>query len=107
MSAIAKLQKNGINISIDRLASIARKYEVIEMDVFGSSIRADMQAKSDVDLLVSFAPEAKVSLFDIMDLETELEQLFGRAVDIVEPQALSNPIRRKAILNSKEPLYAA
>ena len=107
MSAAEKLRKNGINISMDMLGAIARKYEVTEIDVFGSSIRADMQAKSDVDLLVSFAPHAKVSLFDIMDLETELEQLFSRVVDIVEPQALTNPIRRKSILSSREPLYAA
>ncbi len=66
-----------------------------------------MGQDSDVDLLVSFDPEAKVSLFDIMDLEMELEQLFMRPVDIVEPQALSNPIRRKNILRSREPLYAA
>lgn len=67
----------------------------------------DMGQDSDVDLLVSFDPEVKVSLFDIMGLEVELEQLFMRPVDIVEPQALGNPIRRKNILASREPLYAA
>lgn len=66
-----------------------------------------MNQESDIDLLVTFQDDAVISLFDLMDLEHQFSELFGRPVDIVEPQSLSNPIRRRAILSSKETLYAA
>ncbi len=50
---------------------------------------------------------AEVSLFDLMELEGELSEAFGRPVDIVEPDAPTNPIRRQAILTAKQLLYAA
>jgi len=40
-------------------------------------------------------------------MATELEVLFGRKVDLVEKEALRNPFRRKAILDSREIVYAA
>ena len=66
-----------------------------------------MRETSDVDLLVSFAKSDEISLFDLMDLEAELAQLFHRPVDIVEKDSLTNPIRRTNILSSKELLYAS
>ena len=42
-----------------------------------------------------------------MDLESELSELFNRPVDIIEPAALKNPIRKKNILSSSELIYAA
>ena len=56
ISADDKLQKNGISISMDALRSVASKYHMLEIDVFGSSIRSDMTLESDIDLLVSFDP---------------------------------------------------
>ena len=106
MSAVDRLKENGIAFDLDALAAIANSYSIVEIAVFGSSITKDMDADSDVDLLITFSEEASVSLFDLMDLEERLSELFGRPVDIVEPDSLSNPIRRRAILSSKETLYA-
>ena len=61
----------------------------------------------DVDLLVAFSATAEISLFDVIELEQELETLFDRAIDLVEREALTNPIRRRNILSTIEPLYAA
>jgi hypothetical protein len=107
MSAIEKLRQNGISVEEESLRAIAQKFSVKEISVFGSSVRGHVRADSDIDLLVSFAPDAEISLFDLMDLEEELSQLLGRAVDLVEAESLTNPIRRRAILSSVEPLYAA
>ena len=107
MRAVDKLRENGITVDLDSLRAIAASYSIVEIAVFGSSIRKDMAADSDVDLLITFSERASVSLFDLMDLEERLSELFGRSVDIVEPDSLSNPVRRKAILSSKETLYAA
>jgi len=107
MTAVEKLQMNGIDVDFDELADVAHRYSIKEISVFGSSIRSNMKPESDIDLLISFSPSAEISLFDLMDLENELQQLFHRHVDIVEPQALTNPVRRERILSSKELLYAS
>lgn len=107
MDTLERLRENGISFDPGRLADIARRYSVVELAVFGSSLRSDMRSDSDVDILVSFNVDARISLFDIIDLEHELHGLFGRPVDLVERESLTNPVRRQAILSSIEPLYAA
>ena len=77
------------------------------MSVFGSVIRDDFRENSDVDLLVEFEPGVQYSQIDLANLKAELELLFRRAVDIVEPAALTNPYRRKHILDTAQLLYAA
>ena len=66
-----------------------------------------MSTDSDVDLLISFVNDAEVSLFDLMEIEERLQEIFGRPVDIVEPASLTNPVRRRNILGATERLYAA
>jgi predicted nucleotidyltransferase len=65
---------------------------------------------SDLDLLVSFAPDADWSLMDRVAMEEELAGIMGRKVDLVSRRAVersSNWIRRKAILESAEPCFAS
>jgi predicted nucleotidyltransferase len=60
-----------------------------------------------VDVLVTFAPDAKVSLFDLVDMKIELEEVFKRPVDVVEKDALRNPYRKREILSTAQMIYAA
>jgi predicted nucleotidyltransferase len=60
-----------------------------------------------VDVLVTFAEEAPWSLFDIVTMQDELKEIFGRDVDLVEKEALRNPFRRHHILKHNEVIYAA
>jgi hypothetical protein len=46
-------------------------------------------------------------MWDILDMREELQQLFGREVDLVEKDALRNPFRRHEILKEHKVLYAA
>lgn len=79
-----------------------------ELALFGSILRSDFRQHSDVDLLVQFLPTAQWSLLDIMAMKEELKELFGgREVDLVEADAIRNPLRRRAILNSKQVIYEA
>ena len=89
------------------LTSLAKQWRVSRLSIFGSAIRDDFRQDSDVDLLVEFEPNVQYSLFDLAHLKEELEQLFHREVDIVEPAALTNPYRRKHILETAQTLYAA
>jgi len=48
-----------------------------------------------------------VSLFDLVQMQIELESLFGRPVDVVEKDALRNPFRKREILSTAQVVYAA
>jgi len=80
---------------------------VVEFSLFGSVLREDFRPDSDVDVLVTFAPDAQVSLFDLVQMQIELESLFGRPVDVVEKDALRNPFRKREILSTAQVVYAA
>jgi predicted nucleotidyltransferase len=107
METIEKLQKNGILFDFNDVIRLCKKYYIIELSIFGSSIRDDFTQNSDVDILVSFEQNSKITLFDIMELEKEFSQLLKREVDIVEKESLKNPIRRNKILTTREIIYAA
>jgi len=93
-----------------QIAQFCRKWQVAELSLFGSALRGDYRPDSDVDVLVDFAPEARRSLFDLVEMEEELRRIFGREVDLVEKKAVEeseNYIRRRAILSSARVVYAA
>jgi len=98
---------NGLDISEDRLAGFCRKWKVTELSLFGSVLREDFGPESDIDVLVTFQPDAPWSLWDLMDMKEEMEVVFGRAIDLVEKEALRNPWRKREILNTYKVVYAA
>ena len=66
--------------------------------------------ESDIDLLADFEPDEQWSLMDLVRAQEEFSRLLGRKVDLVERKSLersANFIRREAILNSTEVVYAA
>ena len=92
----------------DALAEIARRWQVETFELFGSALGERFGPDSDVDLLVSFQPGARRSLFDLAAMEAELEAVVSRPVDLMTRRAIErshNPIRRDAILRSVRPLY--
>jgi len=99
-----------INISDDDISGFCRKWNITELAFFGSVLRDDFDSDSDIDVLVVFAPEAKHSLFDMVRMEDELEQILGRTVDLVSRRAIEsseNYLRRRAILDSARAVYVA
>ena len=107
METMEKLRNNGIFFNYDDVVHLCKKYYINELSIFGSSIREDFTENSDIDILVSFINNSKITLFDIMNLEKEFSQLLNREVDIVEKAALKNPIRKDKILSSRKVIYAA
>ncbi len=102
--------KPKIRIPEDEIARFCHRWKVAELALFGSALREDFSPDSDVDVLVSFAPDARWSLFDLVSMQHELESILGRKVDLVERRAVEqseNYIRRKSILRNLEIIYAA
>jgi len=96
-----------VNIPTEKLAEFLRRWKVSGLALFGSVLRADFRPDSDIDVLVSFSPEAHWSLFDLVTMQDELSDIFGREVDLVERDGLCNPFRRRAILESMQVIYAS
>ena len=97
-----------VRIEIDqaRIADFCQRWKVTEFALFGSVLREDFGPKSDVDVLLSFEPNAPWSLFELVDMKDELEAMFGREVDVVSRGGLRNPFRRHEILTTREVVYA-
>ena len=98
-----------IQIAVPRrkLRTFCHRWKIVEFGLFGSALRDDFNASSDVDVLVSFASGAQVSLFDLAQMQFELETLFGHPVDILEKEGLRNPFRKREILKTARVIYAA
>jgi len=107
METFEKMQKNGIFLNYNDVLLLCKKYDIIELSIFGSSIRDDFKTNSDIDILVSFKKNSKITLFDIIELENEFSKILNRKVDIVEKESLKNPIRKDKILSTREIIYAA
>jgi predicted nucleotidyltransferase len=94
----------------DKVREFCRKWKIAEFALFGSVLRDDFRPESDLDVMVSFAPEARWSLMDLVEMQTELEAALGHKVDLVERCAIErseNYIRRRHILNTAELVYVA
>ncbi len=99
-----------IEIPIDKIADFCPHWKITEFAFLGSVLRDDFRLDSDIDVLVTFAPNAHRTLFDMVDMQDELEAMFGRKVDLLSKRGIEhsrNYIRRKAILNSAQIIYAA
>ena len=83
------------DIDRTKLEAFCRKWQVQELSLFGSVLRDDFGPDSDVDVLVSFHPDAPWSLWDLVDMREELMAITGRKVDLVEKEALRNPCRKR------------
>lgn len=99
-----------ILVDQEQIADFCRRWQITEFGLFGSVLRDDFGPESDVDVLVTFAPAARHTLFDVLHMEDELAAMFGRPVDLVERRAVErseNYIRRDHILESAVPVYVA
>ncbi|HEX9785337.1 MAG TPA: nucleotidyltransferase domain-containing protein [Opitutaceae bacterium] len=89
------------------IVEFCRKWRIREFSLFGSVLRPDFRPDSDIDVLVSFDPDAPWSLWDLDDMADELRRMLGRDVDLVSKRALKNPFRRHEILTTRRVIYAA
>ncbi len=99
-----------ITIPQERIADFCRRWKVKELALFGSVLREDFGPESDIDVLVSFATDARWGLFALVKMEEELKATLGRAVDLVDRATVErseNYIRRRSILRQAEVIYAA
>jgi predicted nucleotidyltransferase len=79
-----QMTKIHISIPKDEITTFCERWNVVEFALFGSVLRDDFSPDSDVDVLVTFADTTEISLFDLAQMQIELQRLFNRPVDILE-----------------------
>ena len=98
-----------IQIPEQRIAEFCQRWQVRELALFGSVLRDDFRDDSDVDVLYTMLPGAPHDWDIYWAMKQELEQLFGRPVDLVRKQVIEqspNWVRRRHILANHRVVYA-
>jgi len=91
---------------LEALTTLCHRYRVRELAVFGSVLRDDFDAKSDLDLLVEFEVGASVGFSTLLRMQRELSALLKRPVDLV-PKGGLHPVLRQEVLATAEVIYAS
>ena len=99
-----------LSLPMGEIGAFCQHWNIIEFGLFGSILREDFNEASDIDVLVVFGEDAHPTLFDLVEMQERLQNIFDRKVDLVtrnEIEASPNYIRRKAILESAQVIFAA
>lgn len=88
---------------------LCAKFHVKELYVFGSATGDEYDPRtSDLDFLVSFGECTPAENADrYFGLLAALEDLFGRRVDLIELEAITNPYFQREVEATRVPIYAA
>jgi uncharacterized protein len=99
-----------INLDEETLAEFCKRYQIVKLEVFGSVVRGKLKKKSDVDFLVTYAPDKKFQPWCYLPEEDEMAALIGRKVDWLfrsTVEASRNPIFRKEVLSTAKVIFEA
>ena len=88
---------HGVMISKETIADFCRRHRIRRLSLYGSILREDFGAESDVDVLVEFETGKVPSLLGMAGLEIELSEMLGRRVDLRTPEDLSRYFRNEVV----------
>ena len=88
---------HGVEIPGEAVGRFCRRNHVRRLSLFGSILREDFGAESDVDVLVEFEAGKVPSLLGMAGLEIELSEMLGRRVDLRTPEDLSRYFRNEVV----------
>ncbi|MDA0745114.1 MAG: nucleotidyltransferase family protein [bacterium] len=86
-----------VKLPREQIAKFCRRHRIRKLAFFGSVLRENFGPDSDVDVLVEFAPDARIGLIGMAGIELELSEILGRKVDLRTPQDLSHYFRDDVI----------
>lgn len=97
---------NLIEKNIKAVIALCEEHNVKQLYAFGSVLTHRFNVKSDIDFLVQFGEVEPAFYFDnFMSLKESLEILLKRSIDLIENQAIKNPVLRKVIDREKVLIY--
>lgn len=99
-----------LDLSEKDLSGFCSRWQIEQLELFGSTLSGTARADSDIDLLVSFSKSARWSLLDHIKMERELSALVGKQVDLVSKRAVlrsDNFLRRDTVLSHTQTVYGS
>lgn len=93
-----------LNLPINQLQAYCSTMPIQRLGLFGSVLRDDFSAESDVDMLVEYVADAPITLLDMATQEIELSDIVGRQVDLRTAKELSHHFRQD-VLDSAVVIY--
>ena len=99
-----------LQVDSEKLKQFCQSNLIAELAVFGSILRDDFSSNSDVDVLITYLPDAPRGLLEKVQLKDKFENRFRRPVELISKTSIENSynwIKRSSILNSCEVLYRA
>lgn len=91
----------------EKISRLCQDYGIVRFEIFGSAVRDDFGAESDVDCLIDFVEDGGNYFERYFDFKDELEKLFGRKVDLIVEKAIRNPYFKQDLNETKQIIYAA
>jgi len=89
----------------EKIKEFYENWKVEGLSLFGSILRNDFHANSDVDILIRLSDYSNIGLHEWFEMIEELETIYGQKVDLVDKGGLKNPFRRSMILNFRLIIY--
>lgn len=93
-----------ITLPIDQIRKYCQSQPIQRLSLFGSTLHDRQNETSDVDLLVEFMPEARITYFDMFDMQQAFAQIIGQEVDLRTPLELSRYFRESVVAEAM-PIY--
>ena len=102
------MQNHLLRFNLESIEVLCQRHGVVRLDAFGSVLREDFSAESDIDFLVTFKRDEQTNAFhQYFDFKEALEALLDRQVDWVCANAIRNPYFKREVEQTRQPLYAA
>ena len=89
-----------LKIPKDRIADLCGRHHIRKLALFGSVLRPDFSADSDVDVLVEFEKGCEPG-FAFFGIQDELSELLGRKVELHTPNFLSRYFRDEVLKTAR------
>lgn len=103
---MTELKTLAIEIPKDQIEAYCRSFHVTRLALFDSILGSEFGKDSDVDVLVTFEPDAQVGFLMLSRMQRELSQILKRSVDLAPASGLK-PLIRDEVLSSSRVIYAA
>ncbi len=97
----AQLRCEGLE---EKLTKLCEENDIVFMAIFGSLVRGNYGKKSDIDILIKFEGGKCKTLFDLIEIEDELEKILGKRIDLLTVNSIS-PYLKDEILRSMKVIY--
>ena len=109
-SGLKPLLAQVASVPLEAITEFCQRWQVQEFSLFGSVLRDDFRANSDIDVMVDFQPSARWGLLALVEMKEELEAIFEREVDLLTKKSIEqseNWIRRQEILSTAQVIHVA